>query len=160
LVRGAVPLCIEGRDGRSKVTVVGALATAAFHLSSRSYADAVDVALPASLLYIVSGRRERLAFAIYFGAWHAPRHLALVLERDPRGGAPWQRLGRFARESMPNVAIAVAGGAIAYALRGPQSGDDDAFGALILAITVPHQLAVWWLERDAAKRGRRDRGRS
>jgi hypothetical protein len=152
LIRGAPPLCIGGRGARSNAVFAAALCSAAGHALVRAYADALDIALPAVLLYAMPVQSSRLGFTIYFGAWHAPRHLALILARDPRGGTSQQRLARFLLEALPNVALALAFGGVAYVLGGSGSADEDFAGALILAITVPHQLAVWLLERDARRR--------
>jgi len=150
LVRGALPLCVAETNPRSRAVAAIAYGAALGHLCDGEIADALDLALPATLLLALP---ERLGFGIYFGAWHSVRHTALLLQRDPRGGTARTRAGRFVRESAGNVAIAVTTGALAYAAsrnvaaREPEAHRDDVFGALILAITVPHQLAVWLFER-------------
>ncbi|MBD5604120.1 MAG: Brp/Blh family beta-carotene 15,15'-dioxygenase [Candidatus Eremiobacteraeota bacterium] len=143
-VRGGIPLSIGGRDARSAWSFIAASSYAALTATGRSgIADSVDVAVPSAVLYAAPAR---LGFGVYFAAWHAPRHLALLLERDVRGGPYVDRFRRFAREAAPNVAIAGAFGALAYALRGPSDGAEELVGALILGITVPHQIAVWIIE--------------
>jgi hypothetical protein len=142
-VRGGVPLGIGGRDARSAACTIVACAYAAFAATSGDEFDALDVAVPALALYAAP---PRLGFGCYFAAWHAPRHLALLLLRDPRGGDYSVRLLRFAREAAPNVAIASAFGALGYFLRGRDTAAEDVVPALILAITVPHQIAVWTIE--------------
>ncbi|GAC1398125.1 MAG: hypothetical protein NVSMB59_18890 [Vulcanimicrobiaceae bacterium] len=151
VVRGALPLGIAGRDGRSRAIAALAYLTVARYVAEGRLADALDLALPTALL---SATQPRLGFAIYFGAWHAVRHTALILDRDVRGGTPSARYGRFVRESAPNVAIAlgVAALAVAWERRAPRVTRDDAAtealaGALVLAITVPHEIAVGMLER-------------
>jgi len=156
LVRGAIPLFIAGDDVRSRVTASATVAYAARHALAGRYADAADLALPTALLLAIV---PRLGFGIYFGAWHSVRHTVLLLERDSRGGNARVRWQRFARESLPNVAIALGVGALAYALS--RAGDKPSFatmddaeneaiaGALILAITVPHEIAVGIIERRA-----------
>ncbi len=158
VVRGTMPLFIAGTGRRSAAVATLAFARAVAHVRDGEFADALDLALPAALLLAIP---PRLGFAIYFGAWHSIRHTALLLERDVRHGNGRERALRFARESLPNVFIAVLSGAIAYALdrRKPAAGlmrpsrsngrKDDVFGALILAITVPHQIAVTLFERHA-----------
>ena len=143
VARGGVPLSIGGRDARSAWALVAAFAYAAYAAVAGDDSDAVDVALPAAMLYVAP---PRLGFGVYFAAWHAPRHLALLLERDPRGGSYASRFRRFARESAPNVAIAAGFGALAYALRRPGDAAEELVAAMILAITVPHQIAVWTIE--------------
>lgn len=149
-VRGALPLCIAETDARSRaVAAVSALA-ALVHLVRGNVADALDLAIPTTLLLATP---KRFGFAIYFGAWHSVRHTALLLERDSRGGSFAVRAARFARESFGNVAIALAAGALAFlaspkiSVRRADADNEDVFGALILAITVPHQIAVWLFER-------------
>jgi hypothetical protein len=142
-VRGGVPLLIGGRDARSAWATVTSVGFAAIAVALDDLAEAVDVVLPALVLYAAP---SRLGFGCYFGAWHAPRHLALLLERDPRGGPYGARFVRFAREAAPNSAIAAAFAALAYAFRQPSDSMDDLAPALILAITIPHQLAVWTVE--------------
>ncbi len=158
LLRGLVPLCVRGTAPRSAAIAALALGRAALHAREGAAADALDVALPAALLLAVP---TRLGFGIYFGSWHSVRHTALLLERDARAGHERARLGRFARESAPNAAVAALAGVAAAALdrvvgrgRPAASAADEArreaiFGALVLAITVPHQIAVSLLERRA-----------
>jgi hypothetical protein len=142
-VRGGLPLSIGGRDARSAWSFAAACAYAALGIVRGDAADALDVALPAAVLYAAP---PRLGFGVYFATWHSPRHLALILERDPRGGSYLQRFVRFARESAPNVAVASAFGALAFAFDRSRAQREDLVTALILGITVPHQIAVWIVE--------------
>lgn len=155
LVRGTLPLGIAGADARSRTLFTLALAYALRHAYCGRRDDALDVALPAILLLVLP---PRVGFGVYFGAWHALRHTALVLDRDPRGGSTRTRATRFARESAPNVAIALGVGALAFAWErtrdegaapdADESARTEAIaGALILAITVPHEIAVGIIER-------------
>ena len=143
VARGAVPLSIGGRDARSAAGLVTAVVYAAIAAAAGDRADACDVAIPAAILYAAPAR---LGFGVYFAAWHAPRHTALLLERDPRGGTYARRFGRFAWESTPNVLVAAGFGALAYAFRRPGEAGEELVAPLILAITVPHQIAVWIVE--------------
>ncbi len=152
LLRGVMPLSISGTVGASYAVASATALRAAWHLRAGEPADALDLAIPTVLLL---GSKPREGFAVYFGAWHALRHTALLLARDPRGGSERERSLRFARESTPNTLIAIAAGVVAYFLdrrsSAMRAADDDVFGALILAITVPHQLAVGLLERHATR---------
>jgi len=149
-LRGALPLCIAGTDVRSRGVAMLACLVAARHATRGEYADALDLALPTLLLLLTP---RRFGFAIYFGTWHAVRHTALLLERDSRGGTFAGRARRYVRESFGNVAIALTTAAVAFAaspaISTRRAGGDaeDVIGALILAITVPHQIAVWLFER-------------
>lgn len=150
LLRGALPLCIAQTDARSRVVAALAALAALRHAARGDVADALDLGLPAALLLATP---KRLGFGVYFGGWHAVRHTALLLERDARGGPLGTRAARYARESVGNVAIALAAGAVAFVASrkfrfgAAEPNNEDVFGALILAITVPHQLAVWLFER-------------
>ena len=156
LVRGALPLFIAGSDTRSRAFASAAFGYAARHAIAGRYADAADVALPTGLLLAVA---PRLGFGIYFGAWHAVRHTVLLLERDSRGGTKGERWLRFAQESAPNVAIALGIGALAFGLVRAsdtatleRTNENEAIvGALILAITVPNEIAVGIIERRARR---------
>jgi hypothetical protein len=142
-VRGAIPLTIAGRGTASARALVGMAAFAGTAVLSDDVADAVDVLLPSLVLYAAP---VRLGFGAYFAAWHAPRHLALLLARDPRGGPYGARFLRFAREAAPNAAIAAGFGLLAYVFRERTGRNEDLAAALILGITVPHQIAVWTIE--------------
>jgi hypothetical protein len=143
-VRGAVPLCVAGTGTASARALVAIGLFAGFDVLRGDFADAADVLLPALVLYAAP---TRLGFGAYFAAWHAPRHLALILTRDPRGGPYAIRLGRFVREAAGNSAIASAFALLAYVARADDTVGEDLAAALILAITVPHQAAVWTIER-------------
>ncbi len=159
-VRGALPLWIAGTGARSRAVAALATVIAARHALRGRSADALDLVLPSALLLAIP---PRLGFAIYFAAWHSVRHTALVIARDARGGDPFARAGRFAWESAPNVAIAIGVAALAFAWERANarragaadrlaSADTEAIaGALILAITVPHEIAVRALERRAQR---------
>ena len=149
-MRGAVPLSIGGRSGSSAGALIGACAYAALDVLLDEVPDAIDIVLPAVVLYAAP---KRLGFGAYFAAWHAPRHLALLLLRDPRGGTYLARFARFAREAAPNAAIAAVFGAAAYWLRGANDRAEERVGAIILGITVPHQIAVWTIEFASRREG-------
>ncbi len=142
LVRGLVPIAISSDRTRARYAWP-ALAYAASHAARRAAGDALDIAIPAATLALAPAP---YGFAAYFGAWHSPRHLAVVLQRDERGGSARERVVRFVRESLRNVAISGVAGAVAYAVfrdRDPH----EIFVALTLAVTVPHEAAVWYAER-------------
>ncbi len=142
IVRGLVPIAISS-DRTRTWRAWPALGYAVLHAFARAPADALDIAIPAATLALVPAP---YGFATYFGAWHSPRHLAVVLQRDDRGGSAIARLLRFVRESLRNVVISAVVGGVAYALlrdRDPH----EIFVALTLGITVPHEAAVWYAER-------------
>ena len=142
--RGIVPIAISS-DVAHAARVLAAFAIVALRVIQRAPADALDIAIPAATLALAPAP---YGFASYFGAWHAPRHLAIVLQRDERGGAVGERIARFVRESLRNVALSGVVGGIAYALlrdRDPH----EIFVALTLGVTVPHEAVVWYAERAA-----------
>ncbi len=144
IVRGLIPLTI---DRRRRPMLIVAAVCAVVHAFRERRADALDIAVPAATLALAS---ESLGFAAYFAAWHAPRHLALVIEHDRRGGTPFLRLRTFARESLRNTLLAFALGALALALARRKTPTRSTATALILGITVPHQLAVTYAACRAA----------
>jgi hypothetical protein len=154
VVRGTLPISVGGRGPVSLRFAALAAARALLHLRRGQYADALDLAIPTALLLALP---KREGFAVYFGAWHSVRHTALLLARDTRPSGLALRAYRFARESTPNVLIAVGAGLVAWfldrrrATTAPRTENDDVFGALILAITVPHEIAVRILERHATR---------
>jgi hypothetical protein len=146
--RGAIPLVVTAQGRRTGPAL--ALAYALSQLVRGETSNALDVAVPAVTLAFAPAS---LGFATYFGAWHAPRHLALVLERDERAGSFRSRLHTFARESTRNTLLAFAVGAASFALLRDRAEPRALATALILAITVPHEGVVWFAER-AARRAR------
>jgi hypothetical protein len=144
VVRGLIPIVISSDRARAR-RAWPALGFAALQVSRRAAADALDIALPAATLALTPAP---YGFATYFGAWHSPRHLAVVLQRDGRGGSASARLVRFVRESLRNIAISAVVGGVAYAVfrdRDPH----EIFVALTLGVTVPHEAAVWYAQRAA-----------
>ncbi len=154
-VRGAIPLCGRDTDRRTGMGAIAA-ATALACIVRGDIANALDVALPASVIATASAP---FGFATYFGFWHAPRHLALVLARAGSNDGFIRRLTRFSRESARNVGLALALGAVVFA-RGRNIDSKRTFVALTLGVTVPHQLAVWFAERCARLRDEHMRGSS
>jgi len=146
IVRGALPLFADKRSPWGRAFAAFAAGYALARLAARDGAAALDVALPAATLALT----PPLGFAAYFGAWHAPRHLALVLERDTRGGTFRKRFARFAREAAGNTIVALGLGAVAFTFV-RDANPHELFVALTLGVTVPHQCAVWYAEREHAR---------
>lgn len=102
-----------------------------------------------------------LAFAVYFGLWHAARHVARLLELDPRNDAELARglvlapLGRFARSAAwPTLVSVVVLLGLWWGAGGAQ-GMVEAHLGLLVALTMPHVGLVAWLDR-RPRPGRRD----
>lgn len=84
-----------------------------------------------------------LVFAVWFGAWHAPRHLVRLLDLEP-DGATWRRVTRLGRAAvLPTGAALVALGALVVV------GGSVLASVLVvlLALTVPHAAVVAQLGR-------------
>ena len=98
-----------------------------------------------------------VAFAVYFGFWHAQRHTArLVLEMPPaidRAVESSPRAG-FLRAVLPGVPALVGTMVVAVGLTLWTGGDisvDYLWIALVIiwALTVPHMALTWRLDREA-----------
>lgn len=97
-----------------------------------------------------------VAFAVWFGGWHALRHTGRLLELEPgcasllEGGRSGAAFGRFARlAALPSsVALAALVVVVATSASAPVAATAVADGLrILLALTVPHMLAVLWLDR-------------
>jgi beta-carotene 15,15'-dioxygenase len=118
---------------------------------------AVDVALVA-LLGVTAP--PMMAFAIWFGGWHAIRHMARLLTVEPRcaallaAGQPRRAAAALARQATwPSLAAATF---IAVLILGTAAAPDlDTALAqalrVLLALTVPHMLVVFCLDRRPAR---------
>ena len=100
------------------------------------------------------------AIGVYFGAWHALRHVGRLILVDKESaaamarGEPGVALGRFARDAAPlTLGGFLVVGAVALAVpAGVASGGDLLAVSLvaIAALTLPHVAVVAWLD---AKQG-------
>jgi len=131
-VRGALPLFADKRSPWGGLRRVrGGLALA--RLAARDSAAALNVALPAATLALTP---PRLGFAAYFGAWHAPRHLALVLERDT-AAAPFANASRGSRAKLRATrSFALGLGAVAFTFM-RDADSHELFVALTLGVRSP-----------------------
>lgn len=96
-----------------------------------------------------------VAIGVYFGAWHSVRHLALLVAEDPqnRHDLLEGRLGRPARRLAVSAALPTFA-ALGFVLGlWAWSADRDVHRfvtvdiSVLAALTVPHALAVAWLDR-------------
>lgn len=99
-----------------------------------------------------------LAFAAYFGAWHAARHVARLLSADPANagalaaGHLGRPLARFARQAfLPTVASVTVLGLLWWGAGGAE-GFVAAHLGLIAALTMPHVAVVAALDRTERQR--------
>lgn len=125
-------------------------------LRSGHPAVALDVALIGALGLLAP---PLVAFAMWFGCWHALRHTARMLTVEPGcaalliSGHPGSAVSRLVRlAALPSAAaltVIAALGWFALAVPGqmPTTMLADIL-RLLLALTVPHMLVVRWLDRE------------
>ena len=99
-----------------------------------------------------------VAFAVWFGCWHAIRHCARMLTVEPdcaalvssgHNRAAVLRLIRLAVwPSIAALTTALALGWITMTASDPAVVVAEIL-RLLLALTVPHMVVVWWLDRAA-----------
>ncbi len=126
-------------------------------LQRKRYRDALDIALLAALASIAP---PLVAFAVYFGCWHALRHTARLTSLLPNSESAYLR-GRpgqaFVAAVIPGLP-ALFGTAIFIAVLAGFSQQDlsDKFLWLTLvtiwALTVPHMLVTAKLDRAALRK--------
>ena len=123
-------------------------------LRNRRISDAIDL----SLLFLLAITAPPLvAFAVYFGCWHAMRHtarLTLVLPRSQKAFAEGKSGNAFLSAIWPGLpaligTFVVAG--IVIALRGGSVSDQFLWITLVIvwALTVPHMAVTARLDRKA-----------
>ena len=125
-------------------------------LSKKRYRDLLDLALLAALASVAP---PLVAFAVYFGCWHAMRHTARLSSLLPRSlaayetGNSWQAFRSAVIPGLP----ALIGTLIFVALLAGFSHNNvsDSFLWLTLvtiwALTVPHMMVTAKLDRAALK---------
>jgi len=125
-------------------------------LSKKRYRDLLDVALLAALASIAP---PLVAFAVYFGCWHAMRHTARLSSLLPRSLAAYDQkkpLAAFMSAVIPGLP-ALLGTLIFVALLAGFShnnvGDNFLWLTLVTiwALTVPHMAVTAKLDRAALK---------
>jgi Brp/Blh family beta-carotene 15,15'-monooxygenase len=123
-------------------------------LRNRRISDAIDL----SLLFLLAINAPPLvAFAVYFGCWHAMRHtarLTLVLPRSQKAFAEGKSWNAFLGAIWPGLpaligTFVIAG--IVIALRGGSVSDQFLWITLVIvwALTVPHMAVTARLDRKA-----------
>jgi Brp/Blh family beta-carotene 15,15'-monooxygenase len=99
-----------------------------------------------------------VAFFVYFGAWHATRHLLRLAEAygvDPNGefqGRSALELAAFALRALPMTTAAVGAACVLAALLAREVPISVVATALGFAVTIPHTLAVRFFNRAATDR--------
>lgn len=148
------------RVSLAAVWAVGAVVTVIAALRARRYAAVLDVVLVGSLGALAP---PLLAFAVWFGGWHGLRHCARLLTVDDRcaelieRGHPRQAVATLVRlAAWPTAAAALtlAGLLVFTATAADPTAALGRTLVVLLALTVPHMLVVWWLDTTAVT-GRR-----
>ncbi|MEP7088487.1 MAG: Brp/Blh family beta-carotene 15,15'-dioxygenase [Nocardioidaceae bacterium] len=97
-----------------------------------------------------------VSVAVYFGAWHAVRHIAVLLvEEEARGSrSAASAVARLARSAVVPTVASLA--VLALVWCGVSGGRVDRFISqqvwVLAALTVPHAAVVWWLDRTRGTR--------
>ena len=121
---------------------------------NRRASDAIDL----SLLFLLAVTAPPLvAFAVYFGCWHAMRHtarLTLVLPRSQKayaGGGSWNAFLSAIWPGLPALIGTFVVAGIVIALRGGSVSDQFLWITLVIvwALTVPHMAVTARLDRKA-----------
>jgi Brp/Blh family beta-carotene 15,15'-monooxygenase len=146
-----------GFDAEIQLAVAAIATISLLVLASRKrYRDCLDIALLAALAAIAP---PLVAFAVYFGCWHAMRHTARLSSLLPASIAAYDRAdsgAAFRKAVIPGLP-ALFGTLIFVALLAGFSRDDitDQFLWLTLvtiwALTVPHMIVTAKLDRAALK---------
>jgi beta-carotene 15,15'-dioxygenase len=120
---------------------------------NKRYRDAFDIALLV-LLSIVAP--PLIAFAVYFGCWHAVRHtarLTLVLPSSQRAFTRGSIRGAFGLAIAPGLPALVGALVAAVAIGAFTDFESDSLLwtmlAIVWALTVPHMAATTRLDRGA-----------
>lgn len=152
------PLLQDWHQGAGTYALWGSLTAGVFAIIwlalRRQYRDALDVVALGALALLAP---PLVAFAVYFGFWHAQRHTArLVLEmpeaiersknHSPAAG--------FMRAILPGLPALVGTMVVAAALTMITGGDlelDYLWIVLVVvwALTVPHMALTWRLDKKA-----------
>ena len=147
----------HGYTSEIQIAVAAIATLSAMALISRKrYRDLLDLALLAALASVAP---PLVAFAVYFGCWHAMRHTARLTSLLPRSLDAYERNNSrrgFALAVIPGLP-ALAGTLIFVALLAGFSHTNvsDTFLWLTLvtiwALTVPHMIVTAKLDRAALK---------
>ncbi len=158
-VAPVIAVLVPGRSGELPgwlpVVVVGLVAAAVLVTVARHLRAGRRLAAAETLLLLALGllAPPLVAFGVYFGGWHAVRHVALLLTEDPTSAVDLSMgrlpapVGRFClRAALPTVA-ALALLASLWSVADGWRGFVAANLALLAGLTVPHALMVSWWDR-------------
>jgi Brp/Blh family beta-carotene 15,15'-monooxygenase len=144
----------QGFDQQILYTVSGfALIAIVILFLSHRKRESLDIALLLALALIAP---PLIAFAVYFGCWHAMRHtarLSLTLESSQRAFVSGDSQSAFTRAVIPGLPALAGTFLIAgvLALLGNEFNGDFFWMALVVvwALTVPHMAVTAKLDRSA-----------
>jgi len=137
------------------VAAIAAISLVTLLLRKR-YRDAVDIALLAALASVAP---PLVAFAVYFGCWHAMRHTARLTSLLPKSEAAYENgkpATAFFSAVIPGLPALVGTLIFVLVLAGISKDNlSDSFLWLTLvtiwALTVPHMIVTAKLDRAALK---------
>lgn len=144
----------QGYDQEILATVIAVASLSIARLMVRKrYREAVDIGLLLALALLTP---PLIAFALYFGCWHAMRHtarLTLSLKTSQEAYAAGNIKSAFIKAILPGTPALVGTFFIAgvLAVRGQEFSDDFFWMALVVvwALTVPHMAVTAKLDRTA-----------
>jgi len=151
------PAIIDWHGGLDRQLLIAAIAVGITSLLILIFKgrmrEAIDIALLLTLSLVAP---PLIAFAVYFGCWHAMRHtarLTLVLKSSQRSYQEGLLGKSFGSAVLPGVPALVGTFAIAgiLAVAGQEFNDDFFWMALVVvwALTVPHMMVTARLDRAA-----------
>ena len=154
------------QTGLVVVWLVAALVAIVGSLRSSHPAVALDIVIVGAVGMLAP---PLVAFAVWFGGWHALRHCGRMLSIEPgcaallTAGHPRTAVLRLIRlAAMPSLAAWTALAVLGWftVAASIPTAVVAAVLRLLLALTVPHALVVLWLDRTTARRDRRAELRS
>jgi Brp/Blh family beta-carotene 15,15'-monooxygenase len=144
----------RGLDSQILIAVTGfAVLAVVIMIMDKRKREALDLTL---LLLLAHLAPPLIAFAIYFGCWHAMRHTARLTLSLPRSsqdltqGLPKKAFSHAVIPGLPALVGTFAVAAV-MAVRGKDFSDEFFWMALVVvwALTVPHMLVTAKLDRAA-----------
>jgi beta-carotene 15,15'-dioxygenase len=151
------PALIDWHQGYDQEILTAVITIACISIARltvrKRYREAVDIGLLLALALLTP---PLIAFALYFGCWHAMRHtarLTLSLETSQRAYADGNLRSAFLKAVIPGLPALVGTFFIAgvLAIRGQEFTDNFFWMALVVvwALTVPHMAVTAKLDRRA-----------
>ena len=151
------PALIDWHQGYDQEILTAVITLACISIARltvrKRYREAVDIGLLLALALLTP---PLIAFALYFGCWHAMRHtarLTLSLETSQRAYEDGNLRSAFLKAVIPGLPALVGTFFIAgvLAIRGQEFTDDFFWMALVVvwALTVPHMAVTAKLDRRA-----------